>query len=272
VLHAFATGDARRLSDWARSLAPPAPTTTFFNFLASHDGIGVVPATGMLTQTEVLALCAQVERHGGRVAYKTNPDGTQSPYELNCTWFDALTDPGADEPVTHAIDRFISSQAIMLALQGVPGIYIHSLLGSPNDHAGLAQTGRFRTLNREKWLRGELEQRIADPQCHEGAVLRRMVALIRTRRSESAFHPNGFQRVLDLGVALFALERHAPTGDSRVVCLHNTADAPQVAQLVGSPGVQYTDLIGGGVYRAGDDGKLTLRLAPYQATWLKVGH
>ncbi|NTU85504.1 MAG: sugar phosphorylase [Chloroflexales bacterium] len=269
VLHAFATGDASRLSGWARDLAPPTPTTTFFNFLASHDGIGVVPATGMLSQAEVLGLCAQVERHGGRVSYKSNPDGSQSPYELNCTWFDALSDPRGGEPAGRMIDRFVASQAIMLALQGVPGVYVHSLLGSPNDQGGLARTGRLRTLNREKWERGELEARLADPRRHEGAVLGRMVALLRARRGEPAFHPNGPQRVLDLGPALFALERHAPAGDSRVVCLHNVSGEAREARLDGSPGARHSDLIGGGAYRAGDGGALTLRLAPYQALWLK---
>lgn len=175
VLHAFASGDATRLSGWARDLAPPTPTTAFFNFLASHDGIGVVPATGILSQSEVQDLCARVERHGGRVSYKTNPDGSQSPYELNCTWFDALSDPASGEAPDRAIERFVASQAIMLALQGVPGIYVHSLVGSPNYQRGLEATGRFRTLNREKWTRADLEARLADPRRREGAVLRRVV-------------------------------------------------------------------------------------------------
>ncbi|NTW03446.1 MAG: sugar phosphorylase, partial [Oscillochloris sp.] len=170
VLHAFASGDASRLSGWARDLAPPAPSTAFFNFLASHDGIGVVPATGILSQEEVLSLCAQIERHGGRVSYKNNPSGVASPYELNCTWFDALSDPQSDEPQQLAIDRFIASQAIMLALQGVPGIYVHSLIGSSNDHAGMALSGRFRTLNRARWERDELEALLANETGRAGAI------------------------------------------------------------------------------------------------------
>ena len=93
VLHALATGDARRLGAWAATLAPPSDATTFFNFLASHDGVGVVPATGILSPDEVQALADRVRAHGGQVSNKTNPDGTESPYELNATWFDALSDP-----------------------------------------------------------------------------------------------------------------------------------------------------------------------------------
>lgn len=263
TLHAFATGDATRLSGWAAGVAPPSPATAFFNFLASHDGIGVVPATGILSQAEVLSLCAQVERHGGRVSSKSNPDGTQSPYELNCTWFDALSDPASDEAIGRKIDRFVASQAVMLALQGVPGLYVHSLVGSPNDHAGLERTGRFRTLNREKWARAELEARLADPARREGAVFRRMSALLRARRAEPAFHPSGPQRILDLGPGVFAVERSSPAGDSRVVCLHSVSGE---AQRVRPPLEAAIDLIGGGRHAGGP-----LELAPYEVLWLRAG-
>ena len=265
VLHAFASGDATRLSGWARDLAPPTPTTAFFNFLASHDGIGVVPATGILSQSEVQDLCARVERHGGRVSYKTNPDGSQSPYELNCTWFDALSDPASGEAPDRAIERFVASQAIMLALQGVPGIYVHSLVGSPNYQRGLEATGRFRTLNREKWTRADLEARLADPRRREGAVLRRMATLIRARRGERAFHPNGPQRVLDLHPAVFALERRTPEGDAAVLCLHNVSDARQRLLAPGAGGAR--DLLSGTRYASGTD---VVELAPYQAAWLRL--
>jgi sucrose phosphorylase len=269
TLHAFATGDAARLGGWAAGLAPPTPTTTFFNFLASHDGIGVVPATGILTHEEVAALCAQVERHGGRVSYKTNPDGsTASPYELNCTWFDALSDPAAGEPQALQVDRFVASQAIMLALQGVPGVYVHSLLGSPNDQEGFARTGRSRTLNREKWARAELEARLADPARREGAVLRRMAALLRARRAEPAFHPNAPQRVLDLGPAIFALERR-PAAAPPVTCLHNVSAAAQTVTLQADPAARRIEIIGGATHRAAADGALTVELPPYGVAWLR---
>ena len=45
---------------------------------------------------------------------------------------------------------------------GVPGIYIHSLLGSRNDHEGVNETGRYRSINREKLNRYELEKEILE--------------------------------------------------------------------------------------------------------------
>jgi sucrose phosphorylase len=252
---------------WAAGLAPPSPQTAFFNFLASHDGVGVVPATGILSVDEVAELCARVERHGGRVSYKNNPDGTRSPYELNCTWFDALSDPAANEPQAQAIDRFVASQAIMLSLQGVPGVYVHSLFGSPNNQAGLAETGRNRTLNREKWQRAELDARLANPARREGEVLRRMLQLIRTRRGEAAFDPAVSQRVLNLGPSLFALER-TPEGGSRVICLHSVAAQPTSVSVTAKPGEAFVDLLSGKGFAANATGDLELTLAPYAVRWL----
>lgn len=273
VLHAFARADAGPLARWAGALAAPSPQTSFFNFLASHDGIGVVPAAGILRPAEVGALAAQAEAHGGHVSYKTNPDGTQSPYELNITLFDMLSSPAEQRASpARAIDRFVAANAIMLALQGVPGIYIHSLFGSPNDHAGVAATGRARSINRAKWQRNILEQQLHDPASRAAQVLARFAALLAARRSSPAFHPNGAQRLLETGAAVFALRRSSPDGRQHVLCLHNVSGAGQALQvpaaaLPGRAGRALRDIISGQVF-APDAGGLALDLAPYQVLWL----
>ncbi len=161
VLNAFQSGSSHHLRGLGDSLSSPSADTTFFNFLASHDGIGVIPASGILSPDEMEALVEMTLKHGGLVSYKTNSDGSQSPYELNITFFDAISDP-SKTPAADRDDRFIGSQAIMLALAGMPGIYIHSLVGSSNNHAGVAETGRARTINRQKWQRDELQARLDD--------------------------------------------------------------------------------------------------------------
>ncbi|NDJ61923.1 MAG: sugar phosphorylase, partial [Chloroflexi bacterium] len=151
VLHTFHTGDSTALTQWAKTIQRSSDRTTFFNFTASHDGIGMRPATGLLTQAQIDALVQLATDHGGRVSYRATPDGGQSPYELNITYFDAITDPQitATDPDL-AVRRFIASQAIMLAMVGVPGVYFHSLYGSRNFNAGAEQSGHNRTINREK--------------------------------------------------------------------------------------------------------------------------
>ncbi len=160
TLHTFHTGDASALTQWAASLTLPSDETTFFNFLASHDGIGLNPARGILRDDEITALVDRVVAHGGRVSYKSNPDGSTTPYELNINYFDALSDPNSSEPLALQIDRFVAAHAIMLALSGVPGIYFHSLFGSRGWPEGVTITGQNRTINRQKFDRAEVEREL----------------------------------------------------------------------------------------------------------------
>jgi sucrose phosphorylase len=91
TLHTFHTGNAQVLSNWAKTLTLPSDKTTFFNFLASHDGVGLNPARGILSNEEIDALVNKTLAHGGLVSYKNNSDGSQSPYEMNVNYFDALS-------------------------------------------------------------------------------------------------------------------------------------------------------------------------------------
>jgi sucrose phosphorylase len=215
VLHALATGDASRLTGWADGLETPSDATTFFNFLASHDGVGVVPARGILSDEEVAALAARVRAHGGEVSNKTNPDGTESPYELNATFFDIVSDPNdSSESWETKRDRFLCSQAIMLAMGGVPGIYVHSLLGSHNDQEGYARSGWRRDLNHERLALSEIERRLDDPTSEMARVFAGYRRLLEARRAQPAFHPGAPQAILDVGPDLFAVRRGPRDGQT----------------------------------------------------------
>ncbi len=271
ILHTFHTGDASVMQQWAAELEALPDTATFFNFIASHDGIGVRPVEGILAPEEVEHLVKKTLEHGGQVSYKNNPDGSQSAYELNITLFDALSRPDSDEPVAVQIDRFIASQAIMLALVGVPGIYVHSLFGSHNNRIGFAETGRARTLNREKWLRSEVEAVLANPDSYSNQIFRRYVELLKARAARPAFHPNGEQRILSDSPALFALLRTAPDGSERVLGLHNITAQEQVftatlSDLTINSEALRNILSGETVEVKGD--RLQLTLQPYEVRWL----
>jgi glycosidase len=269
VMHSLLTGSACALSQWAAGLGVP-PQATFFNFTASHDGIGVMPARGLLSESEIQALVDAALAHGGRVSYKTNPDGSRSVYELNISYFDALSDPAVDEPLSVQAARFMVSQAIMLALAGVPGIYVHSLLGSRSWKEGVARTGHNRTINRQKLDRADLEQELADPDSLRSWVFAAYCRLLRARASDPAFHPYGHQQVLSLGDAVFALLRISPLGDSWVLCLHNVSDRTQSISLqtvdLGSWGA-WRDLVTGEMHSGSDS---LVSLPPYAVRWLGV--
>ncbi len=251
LLHTFYTGDALTLSEWAATLETPSDRTTFFNFTASHDGIGIRPASGLISDAAIQSMLDTVLARGGRISYKANPDSTQSAYEMNITYFDALAIPG--EPLETSVDRFLASQSIMLALAGVPGIYLPSLFGGANWQAGVEKTGRARTINREKYDLDVLQSQLNDSRGRYGCVFNRYRELLGIRRSQPAFHPNSPQRVLDLHPAVFALERGS------LLALHSVSEKPVDVAL---PSGSWRDLIGGEAYQA------SASLRPYQVLWL----
>jgi glycosidase len=266
VLHSLYTGSAVALSAWAKTLKLPCKNTAFFNFLASHDGIGLNPARGILSDGEIDSLVKKVQAHGGLVSYKNNPDGSQSPYELNINYFDALSDPRADEPLDLQIDRFIVSQAIMLALAGMPGIYFHSLFGSRSWPEGVQITGRNRTINRQKLDAALLESELHDPGSLRSRVFTRFTHLLKARAGSAAFHPNGEQHILECGCAIFALLRISPDQKEAALCLHNLSDQTQIVNVIHPSFSGETDLVSGSRIKLQPDQPITLQ--PYQVVWL----
>lgn len=272
TLYTFHTQDATLLAEWAASLSTPSEQTTFFNFMASHDGIGVRPLEGILRREEIEALVERTLRHGGLVSYRAAPDGSQTPYELNIVYFDALNDPNADEPLALQIDRFLASQAILLSLAGVPGIYVHSLFGSRNWREGVTLTGHNRTINRRKFYRSEFEAQLNDPTSLPHRVFTRYRRLIAARTSEPAFHPNAPQQIVRVDPAIFAFVRTRLDRSRSVLCLHNVADHAvqlrmDVDELGLRPGQRLVDLISGGeLWLHG--ARLEMNLPPYGVCWL----
>ncbi len=278
VLHAFHTADASVLSRWAAHLFRPdgfqkpvgSERTTFFNFLASHDGIGLNPARGTpdVSGTDIDALVEQAQAHGGLVSMKNNRDGTRSPYELNVNYFDALSDPGAGEPIERQVDRFMAAQAIMLALVGVPGVYVHSLFGSRGWPEGVKQTGRYRTINRQKFDLARLERALADPDSLRSRVFRRYAELLRARAAHPAFDPYGVQRIVEINPAVFAVLRQGPPD---VLCLHNVSAQSQACTIrLDSPVNTATDMLTGRALESGSGHSFAVILESYEVLWLSL--
>jgi glucosylglycerate phosphorylase len=273
TLHTFYTGNSHVLSTWAEGLKLPSRRTTFFNFLASHDGIGVNPARGILTDHEIDAMIERTVQHGGLVSYKNDPSGMQIPYELNINYFDALSNSREDEPLSTQVDRFMTAQSIMLALVGVPGIYFHSLFGSRSWHEGVVQTGRNRTINRQKFELANFESELADETSLRHQAFDRYAQLLRARRESPAFHPHGEQQVLDYGEAIFALLRLSPNAKERVLCLHNISNQPQKVkieskEIFGLFAVVLINMISN--RRMDDLLNDSLVLKPYETLWLRI--
>lgn len=262
LFHAFVTGDTSELSNWARGLTLESPDTTFFNFTASHDGIGVRPLEGILPPEAVNETLAEAAKaNGGQISYKNNPDGTQSPYELNITYVDAMRVPGRkDDP--QQPKRFLASQSIQYALPGVPATYVHSLMGTHNWYAGLEQTGRARTINREKLDVDNLVAELDNPESFRARVFTPYTHMIRTRTRQPAFHPNADFEILGLDPRVFGIKRSSSAQTLWAVTNITPQSVGIDLSARGAAGKK-KDLISGATVDAS-----SFELAPYQFMWL----
>jgi sucrose phosphorylase len=270
VLHALVTGNAEHLTRWAAGLRVPSNRVALLNFLASHDGIGLNPARGILSPAQIVALVKRTQDHGGFVSFKRNCDGSQSPYELNINYFDALSNPNdGGEPMGTQISRFLAAQSIMLALAGVPGIYFHSLFGSRNDRAGAEVSGIARRINREKLARAKLERELGDAASPRATIFARFKRLLAVRRAQPAFNPSSLQHVLELDSAIFGLLRSVRDSSQSVLCLHNVTEcAVRIAfKLPGKANAHWSDLLGSSTQCSASGDKYQIRLSPYQVFW-----
>ncbi|WP_391487267.1 sugar phosphorylase [Leclercia tamurae] len=258
VLHAIHRQDVRALCQWAATLNLPSVKTTWFNFLASHDGIGLNPLRGILPEPEILSLVEKLQQEGALVNWKNNPDGTRSPYEINVTYLDALSSKDAAED--ERIARFILAHAVLLTFPGVPAIYIQSILGSGNDYEGVKRLGYNRAINRKKYPAGQIDAELENKLSLRHKIYHQLSDLIALRRTENAFHPDSQALFERSGEHILKITRVANKGE-RITALFNFSDR---IQSVYSENLSGTDLISHQDIRGTD-----LSLNPWQVMWIK---
>jgi sucrose phosphorylase len=269
ALHTFYTGNTDEISKWAGGLTLPSDKVTFFNFLASHDGIGINPVREILSAKEIDAMVQRSLERGGLVSYKQNSDGTQSPYELNINYFDALSDPQSGENLETQIDRFIAAQFIMLSLKGLPGIYFHSLFGSRGWREGVEKTGHHRAINRQKFSLAEFERELDDKSNLRHKIFWRYKKMLQARAASPAFDPFGGQRILECGKGIFALLRFRSKNETKVLCLVNVTDQNQTVELNLESvfeSKEIVDILSGEKMSAQEK----ILLSPYGCCWLSA--
>jgi glycosidase len=259
ILYSLFKADGTRLSEWAKNLDTTSSNTTYFNFLASHDGIGMNPLRGIIEEDKILELVNHLKKQGALVSYKNNQDGSVSPYEVNVTYLDALNN-AADED-TIRIKRFMLTHSILLTLPGVPAIYVQSILGSRNYYAGVSETGMNRTINRKKYNYKKLVNELSDEQTLRNKIYHQLSNVISARKNEPLFHPSIPMRVRDFGSSLFVVERYAENED-KILVIHNLTNEEQQCSLVGS----YVDVLTGKEIISSD----TFGIEAYQFLWLKT--
>lgn len=268
LLYTLLSGDCRHLKTWMMSMPPAQSGTSYLNFIASHDGIGLRPLDGLLAESERDQLVDTIQKFGGKVTYRKSREGFDKPYELNVALYDALKgtiQSGEDE---WAYQRFICAHAVMLGLEGIPGIYIQSLFGSRNDYTRLEHTGRNRSINRHIWQESDLEAEIANDNSMHGRVFAELNRLLTIRKGQPAFHPNATQFTLHLGEKIFAFWRQSIDRSQSVFSLSNVSATSQTLNFADINLIStddWKDLIGEAPI---SDLGGQLELAPYQTMWI----
>ncbi|GGI82321.1 sugar phosphorylase [Shewanella gelidii] len=267
LLNTLLTGNCLYLKRWLMSMPPAQNGTFYFNFIASHDGIGLRPAEGLLNEQELHTLIHTVEKFGGKVSWRTSAEGKQSAYELNIALYDALqgTIEGKDD---WNFERFMCAHSIMLGLEGIPGIYIHSLLGTQNDYQKLQHTQHNRSINRHRWAQPQLKAALNNPSSHHQRVLESLKFLMQLRKAQPAFHPNATQFTLHLGLHLFGFWRQSLDKKQSIFCISNITDQPQALHLSELNLIlteSWRELIQNQEIDSLTD---TIQLQPYQTLWL----
>jgi sucrose phosphorylase len=267
ILHTMLSGNSQAIKQWQMSMPPAQDGTFYFNFLASHDGIGLRPAEGLINEDDVQAMISSAQKFGGAVSWRTSDSGEAKAYEINITFYEAMKGTHGGEDQWHS-DRFMCAHAIMLSLEGVPAFYIHSLLATENYHEGIELSSQNRAINRYKWNLPEIESLLGDKNTHHHKIFTKIKALIEIRTAQPAFHPNSTQYTLHLGDQVFGFWRQSPRRDQSIFCIHNISDQSLTIPLSSINLINlenWSDLISGEQYSDLDD---NLILKPYQFVWI----
>ena len=267
LVNTLITGSCYYLKQWMMSMPPAQNGTTYFNFIASHDGIGLRPAEGLLTDEELNALINTMQGFGGRVSMRALENNENKPYEINISLFDALqgTTKGLDQ---WNVQRFLCAHAIMFALEGIPGVYVHSLVGTRNDYEKVEHTQHNRSINRHRWELSGLEEALSESHSSHSQVYSGITGLLKIRKKQPAFHPNATQFTLHLGDEVFGFWRQSMDRRQNIFCIFNISDTPQeihLSEVNLTEFSEWVDLISGN--KIDDIGGLLI-VQPYQYYWI----
>ena len=270
VLHTFYTEDTTALSKWAADLTSPSDTTTFLNFLDSHDGVGVMGVKNILKKEEIDRIIHRAKEQGAFISYKSGKDGKE-PYEINTTWWSAINMDNSGEGIAFQVKRFLASRTICLVLRGVPGIYLHGLIGTSNDIDAVLETKSKRDINRRLIDERELIADAENPESKLSHIKNQGIRILEARVKFYAFHPNGEQKVIMASPHVFTVLRVSPDSQQHILTMTNvTNGVVQVDIPLNEVGVEWKnwyDLIGKRGWRA-EEKRLIVRLQPYDVVWL----
>lgn len=257
LLHTFLKKDAGKAAGWINSWGNLDPDNAMLNLSASHDGIHVIPAKRVLSREEIEDIGQDCAKKGGQVLKRSTPEG-EEPYEFNITYPSAIGDTKA----------FLASQAIQLALKGVPLIYLNNIIGADNWTEGVEKLGYARAINREKFDYRKLCGNLDKKGSRQNLIYQGYKHLLETRRNEPLFSPLAGQEAVEMDPRVLAIHRFDRNG-SHLLALANVSPeravlpAKRVNSVLNKP--EAIDILSDKRYNLNND----IELEAFGIIWIK---
>jgi len=261
-------GDATQMRKWSMGMPPALPNTAYLNFLSSHDGIGLRPIEGVLTDQQIDQMVSQLEHNGSLFSWRNVTQSEQKIYEANITLFDSLRLTPSDPTGEFKIQRYLAANSIMLGFEGVPAFYFNAMFATGNDIEEVNKNCSNRAINRHKWSKTELEKRLKSTNKIENLVLNSLKNLISKRKIQPAFHPNATQFTLQLESCFFGVWRQSIDRSQSIFAITNVTHLEQNLSLSHLNLVfsdRWYDIISGDEITNSES---VLSFLPYQTYWI----
>ena len=231
LIHAFLFEDSSKLNQWMNKLPYTKLKNNYFNFIASHDGIGMRPVEGIMNKDNKDKFLKRLRKNGSKFSYRKVQNKSKKIYEANITVFDALKKSDYDPKGKFSLERFISAHSIMISFEGVPAIYFNSLFGTSNDEAKYIITGNNRDVNRYKWNYKNISKRLDNKDSKQSIFYQKISNLLIVKRKQKAFHPNASRHNINLGSNFFSFKRVSIDKNQTIICITNLSSKIQKTHL-----------------------------------------
>ena len=270
LLEAIYTGKTDLLKSWLSTWKELPRHTSLLNFTSSHDGIGLRALEGIMDDQRIHNLLVESEKRGGLVSHRRLSNGDDQPYELNISWWSAMSNEGSDNTVFQ-FERFLLSQLFTLSIKGVPAFYLPSVLASPNDIDSFRKTGQRRDLNREKFEANQLLDVLKNFDSPASKNISYLTHIVKVRSRLKAFHPEASMKCISTNIAnCIILQRGLDEDSVYVICNMSSkflciSPLNQINSLELTPEKRLLDNISGSYFNTD-----TFKLNPYQVVWLTL--
>ena len=267
LLEAIYTGETDLLNKWLSNWNELPTSTSLLNFTSSHDGIGLRALEGIMEDSRLHNLLVESEKRGGLVSHRRMSNGKDQPYELNISWWSAMSNSGNDVKFLQ-FERFLLSQVFTLSLKGVPALYLPSILASPNDIDTFKKTGQRRDLNREKFDANKLIELLKNFDSSASKNISYLRQIIKVRSKLKSFHPESYMKLIPTNISnCIIIQRGVGKNSVYVMCnfsdqvLDITLENESNLSICCSDNFLIDNITGSHLYND------SFRLNPYQVVW-----